>query len=234
MGSLFKFKQFEVEQADCAMRINTDGVLLGAILQHPQPGKILDIGTGTGVIAMMLAQRFSQAMVTAVEIDGPAALRAASNFSQSPFAAQLEIKHGDITHFQTAVRYDLIVSNPPYFVNDLKNAEDRKRIARHAGEDFFEGLLRKVAGILAENGKFWVILPVKQAQELVTNAVLFKLYPHRIIHVHSDASKPGFRQIICFGFGNEPLQQEKLYIYIAEGVYTQAYKDLLKDFFLAF
>ena len=216
------------------MRINTDGVLLGAIVDHPQPYRIMDIGTGTGVIAMMLAQRFKQALVTAVEIDGPAALRAADNFERSPFTTQLKIRHGDITTYQSDDRYDLIVSNPPYFVNDLKNPEHRKGIARHAGEDFFDGLLRKVASILAVGGKFWVILPVKQAQLLVTNAVLFTLFPHKIIHVHSDASKAEFRQIICFGFGSEPLIHENFYIYLTAGIYTDAYKNLLKDFFLAF
>ena len=234
MGSLFRFKHFEVEQADCAMRINTDGVLLGAIVAHAQPYHILDIGTGTGVIAMMLAQRFSQARVTAVEIDGPAALRAASNFEGSTFAGRLQVRHSDIKSYHSDDRFDLIVSNPPYFVNDLKNPEHRKGIARHAGDDFFDGLLRKVAAILSEKGKFWVILPTKQAQVLATNAVLFKLFPHKIIHVHSDASKGEFRQIICFGFDNEPLVQENFYIYLAAGIYTDAYKTLLKDFFLAF
>jgi tRNA1Val (adenine37-N6)-methyltransferase len=234
MGSLFRFKQFEVEQADCAMRINTDGVLLGAIVEHQLPIQILDIGTGTGVIAMMLAQRFAQARVTAVEIDGPAALRAASNFEGSDFANRLQVRHTDITTFQSGDCYDLIVSNPPYFVNDLKNPEHRKGLARHAGDDFFDGLLRKVAALLAAKGSFWVILPTKQAQVLATNAVLFKLFPKKIIHVHSDAAKPEFRQIICFGFGNEPLLEENFYIYLAEGIYTDAYKTLLKDFFLAF
>ena len=216
------------------MRINTDGVLLGAIVAQLKPHHILDIGTGTGVIAMMLAQRFTQAMVTAVEIDGPAALRAASNFEQSPFAARLQVRHSDITTYQSDDHYDLIVSNPPYFVNDLKNPEHRKGLARHAGDHFFDALLRKVAAILSENGNFWVILPAKQAQELVTNAVLFKLFPHKVIHVHSDASKPMFRQIICFGFSTVPLLQENFYIYSATGVYTDAYKNLLKNFFLAF
>jgi tRNA1Val (adenine37-N6)-methyltransferase len=234
MGSLFRFKQFEVEQADCAMRINTDGVLLGAIVTQLQPLYILDIGTGTGVIAMMLAQRFTEAKVTAVEIDGPAAFRAASNFERSPFAARLQVHHSDIKTYQSDDQYDLIVANPPYFVNDLKNPELRKGLARHADHHFFDALLRKVATILSQNGTFWVILPSKQAQELITNAVLFKLFPHKVIHVHSDATKPMFRQIICLGFSTAPLLQENFYIYSAAGVYTDAYKNLLKNFFLAF
>lgn len=234
MGSLFRFKQFEVEQSGCAMRINTDGVLLGAIVAQQQPQLILDIGTGTGVIAMMLAQRFPQAAVTAVEIDEAAAFRAASNFEASPFAARLQVQHSDIATFQTEHRYDLMVSNPPYFVNDLKNPELRKGLARHADEDFFEGLLRKASALLSEKGMFWVILPAKQAELLVVNAVLFKLFPRQIIHVHSDVSKSEFRQIVCFSFTDGPVLHENFYIYSAQGVYTDAYKTLLKDFFLAF
>ena len=234
MGSVFKFKQFEVNQADCAMKINTDGVLLGAVANHPNPLRILDIGTGTGVIALMLAQRFSKAHVDAVEIDSPAALRAEENFKISFFAPRLHVNCVDITSFNTVNRYQLIVSNPPYFVNDLKNPEARKGVARHAHEDFFESLLYKVAELLTKDGLFWVILPVKQAEQLVTNAVLRKLFPAKIIHVYSDLSKAAFRQVVCFSFNDEPPVQEHFYIYAAERKYTADYQELLKDYFLAF
>jgi tRNA1Val (adenine37-N6)-methyltransferase len=234
MGSVFRFKQFEVNQADCAMKINTDGVLLGAIAHHSQPLRILDIGTGTGVIALMLAQRFPDASVDAVEIDQLAATRAATNFNSSLFASRLVVNCVDITSFKTTNRYDLIVSNPPYFVNDLKNPEVRKGVARHAHEDFFESLLYKVKELLTANGRFWVILPVKQAEQLIVNAVLRRLFPAIIIHVYSDVNKVEFRQIVCFSCSDEPALHENFYIYAAEGKYTPAYMKLLKDYFLAF
>jgi tRNA1Val (adenine37-N6)-methyltransferase len=136
MGSLFKFKKFEVEQSGCPMRINTDGVLLGVIAEHSAPSRILDIGTGTGVIALMLAQRYENAFVDAVEIDPSAANRASLNFNTSIYAARMAAHGIAIEDYTPIDRYDLIVSNPPYFVNDLKSTEVRKGIARHAHEDF--------------------------------------------------------------------------------------------------
>lgn len=233
MGSVFRFKKFEVNQSGCAMKINTDGVLLAAVVAQSNPQYILDIGTGTGVIAMMLAQRYPDAFVDAVEIDESAALAASANFANSDFAIRTQAFHTPIASYETQKKYDLIVSNPPYFVNDLKNPEKRKEIARHAGEQFFESLLEKVAGILAEEGCFWVILPVKQAELLVQRAADFNLLLRKQIDICSDQSKPVIRQIVCLSrFAAE--EREIFYIYEAEGVYTAAYKELLKDFFLAF
>jgi tRNA1Val (adenine37-N6)-methyltransferase len=235
MGSVFKFKQFAVDQTGCAMKINTDGVLLGAIAVQQQPESILDIGTGTGVIALMLAQRFADAKVDAVEIDATAAAAAHKNFSDSSFAGRMKVHAVSFEEFGTAVKYDLIVSNPPYFVNDLKSPEKRKEIARHTHEDFFNTLLRKAAVMLNPEGLLWLILPVKQAEKVVINAVLYKFHPARLIHIHSDNTKAAFRQIICLGFSrNKPLQEEHVYIYEAKDRYTEQYKQLLKDFFLAF
>ena len=234
MGSVFKFKHFEVDQEGCAMRINTDGVLLGAIAMHPLPLRMLDIGTGTGVIAMMLAQRFPSAKVDAVEIDASAGTAAGKNFKNSPFSDRLAIYPLSIENFKRDVKYELIVSNPPYFVNDLKNPEKRKEIARHTDEYFFDMLLRKSAAILSDNGLLWLILPVRQAEKVTVNAFLQKLFPVKIIHIYSDETKEPFRQIICLGFGMQETVNEHVYIYASEGVYTDQYKQLLKDFFLAF
>lgn len=234
MGSIFKFKQFEVNQADCPMKINTDGVLLGVIAAHPSPERILDIGTGTGVIALMLAQRYEKAKVEAVEIDPSAAQRAGLNFATSIFANRLTVTCADISIFERSYHYDLILSNPPYFVNDLKSLEARKGLARHADEDFFNSLIRKVARLLNPEGLFWVILPVKQAEQLIVNAVLVRLFPSRIIHIFSDESKAEFRQIVCFGFNSKAAEHENFYIYASTGIYTDAYVSLLKDFFLAY
>lgn len=235
MGSIFKFKQFEIDQRGCAMKINTDGVLLGAIVGHAQPLHILDIGTGTGVIALMLAQRFESAQIDAVEIDPAAATAAAANFANSPFAGRVAAHGNAYQSFHTLQRYDMIVSNPPYFVNDLKNPEKRKELARHADEDFFDALLRKSAALLTPGGKLWLILPVKQAEKIVVNAVLYKLFPSKIVSVYSDQHKEAFRQILCLDFNNaaQPVQ-EHVYIYEALGKYTPQYQYLLKDFFLAF
>jgi len=235
MGSVFKFKQFEVDQRGCAMKINTDGVLLAAVATHPAPLQILDIGTGTGVIALMLAQRFEKAIVDAVEIDVQAAAAAEVNFKASPFAERTAAHPVAFEKFEPAIKYDLIVSNPPYFINDLKSQEKRKEVARHTHEDFFDLMLRKAAAMLTENGLIWLILPVAQADRVVVNAVLYQLYPVKMIHIYSDQTKTAFRHIIALGFiAAKPLVHDHVYIYEAKDVYTEQYKSLLSDFFLAF
>nr|WP_068892777.1 methyltransferase [Pedobacter panaciterrae] len=234
MGSIFKFKQFEVNQSGCAMKINTDGVLLGAIVQKNDAQQILDIGTGTGVIALMLAQRFPDAHVDAVEIDESAALAASANFSNSGFYARLKAYHVAIASYNTDVKYDLIVSNPPYFVNDLKNPEQRKGIARHADQDFFELLLLKTSELLADDGCIWLILPVKQAEFVVSMAVTFNLSLSERINICSDESKPVFRHVICLQRKLVTPKISNFFIYESEKIYTEGYKRLLKDFLLAF
>lgn len=239
--NIFKFKQFEVDQSGCAMKINTDGVLLAALIEvanpnnpsHPShPSLILDIGTGTGVIALMLAQRFEKASIHAVEIDGAAAETAGNNFKHSIFSHRLSISNMAIQQYHNTQQFDLIVSNPPYFVNDLKNKEEKKGIARHANELFFNELMVKVEALLLPSGVFWFILPTKQADLLIKDGAKYGLWPAKIIQLHSDHTKPEFRRIVGLGrTKTEPLI-EHFYIYKAEKVYTDAYNRLLEAFFL--
>jgi len=229
---LFKFKQFEVNQVGCAMKINTDGVLIAAMSNHDAPKKILDIGTGTGVIALMLAQRFTNADVHAVEIDYQAAEAADKNFKNSIFSNRLSISNTAIEHYNTKEKFDLIVSNPPFFVNDLKNEEKRKGIARHADEDFFEMLVNKSKSILADNGKLWLILPLKQAEQVEVIGAAIQLFVTEKIYIQSDESKPPFRIMICLSWEKRDLVEQHFHIYESLKVHTQAYKALLKDFFL--
>lgn len=234
MKNAFRFKQFEIDQTGCAMKINTDGVLLGAVADKPAALRVLDVGTGTGVIAMMLAQRFAGAVVHAVEIDEQAARAAEKNAEGSPFSGRLKVFHSSIETYTAEEPYDLIVSNPPYFVNDLKNSEHRKGIARHTDAIFFEQLLNRVDALLSRDGRFWFILPVKQSMNIIELAATYGLKPGVVIHVHSDMQKPEIRQIVCLDYSDKTVQHQNLYIYAAMGVYTDAYKLLLKDFFLAF
>ncbi|MEJ7558028.1 MAG: methyltransferase [Pedobacter sp.] len=237
MGNLFKFKEFQVDQQGCAMRINTDGVILGAISEFPSSASLfraLDIGTGTGVIAMMLAQRFKTAIIDAVEIDNSAAKAAGVNFLNSTFADRVAVVSGDIASYQSSVSYDLIVSNPPFFTNDLKSLESRKSLARHAADSFFEVLVSKSSKLLSVNGLLWLILPVKQADVVIGLAVAHGLHLNRVVYIHSDVNKPLIRKVICLGKQVEDLKEETLYIYESEGVHTQAYRYLLREFFLAF
>ncbi len=142
---MFQFKQFTVDQSGCAMKINTDGVLLGAIADAENPGTILDIGTGTGVIALMLAQRFITAKVDAVEIDSDAAQTAERNFKNSPFADRLTVYALGFESFFDQFpgkKYDLIISNPPFYIDSLKSPGAKKALAKHTDIDFFEKVIK--------------------------------------------------------------------------------------------
>lgn len=232
--SIFKFKQFQIDQTGCAMKINTDGVLLGATANHPSPKNILDIGTGTGVIALMLAQRFPNAFIEAVEIDQQAAETAGKNFASSVFSNQLIVNNIAIQQYNNPIKFDLIVSNPPFFVNDLKSEERRKGIARHADEDFFELLVKKSNELLTDDGKIWLILPVKQADEVIDRANNFGLSLRESINIHSDNTKATFRKMICLSREEVRPTEKDFYIYESLKKHTAEYKELLKDFFLAF
>lgn len=234
MSAIFKFKQFEVDQKGCAMKINTDGVLLAAMAEGNEPKRILDIGTGTGVLALMMAQRFENAKIEAVEIEEQASVTANKNFKSSIFKDRLTINNVAIEQFNTAQKFDLIISNPPFFVNDLKNVEEKKGIARHTDEQFFVSLIEKVSQFLSNDGSFWFILPIKQAEILIKYGLEKGLYLAKKIELHSDQSKPAFRWIVCLDRINVETKIEQFYIYESEKVYTKAYKELLKDFFLGY
>jgi len=234
MKNIFRFKQFEVDQTGCGMKINTDGVLLAALAENDLTGRILDIGTGTGVMALMLAQRFLKAEVEAVEIDQQATERAAENFKQSVFRHRLKAKCVAIENYSTPQQFDLIVSNPPFFVNDLKNTEEKKGMARHASTEFFEQLILKIKLLLNVEGAFWVILPVKQAKLLTLKAIDEGFFVRKKIMLHSDQHKDPFRYILCFVKTKHETVTEHFYIYEKEKVYTPEYRALLKDFFLGY
>src|ERR1700743_1610097 len=203
MPDIFRFKEFEVDQTSCAMKINTDGVLLGALAEVDQPKTILDIGTGTGVIALMLAQRFKYAQIDAVEIDPGAAETAGRNFINSSYAERLSVYPIGFEEFFEQYpdkKYDLIVSNPPFFINSLKSPEAKKELAKHTDEDFFKKLIKSVLVHLSREGHFWLVIPLTIADFVFYLAAENGLCLQKKINVKSfEGSKP-HRIIACFGF----------------------------------
>jgi len=237
MRNIFHFKEFKIDQSDCAMKVNTDGVLLAALIQSENPKKILDIGTGTGLIALMLAQRFSTATIDAVEIDQKAANRAEKNFSESPFSDRLKSFHSSIEDFfiRNSELYDLIVSNPPFFINSLKSENPLKEQARHTSNSFFENLLIQSANKLTPNGSIFLILPLETSiyiEKLVES--MPNLYINEIIMVHSFDESIAHRKILKMGLNSKKLNHDKFVIYQSQGIYTSAYQNLLKDFLTIF
>jgi tRNA1Val (adenine37-N6)-methyltransferase len=237
MSAIFKFKQFSVDQSGCAMKINTDGVLLGAMVTANNPENILDIGTGTGVIALMLAQKFSNAKVDAVEIDASAAKTAAQNFKGSPFNIRLNLFPADIGVFfdeHQDNKYELIVSNPPFYMNSLESPEEKKSLAKHTDANFFERLMRDISFHLSSKGACWLILPIQAVPLAEARANENGLYLQKAIAIHSFAHSKPHRQVLCLGFEKLLAENPRLNIYKSVGVYSDEYKNLLKPYFLAF
>jgi tRNA1Val (adenine37-N6)-methyltransferase len=219
------------------MKINTDGVLLGALADAVQPKTILDIGTGTGVIALMLAQKFVEAKIDAVEIDSMAAQTAKLNFENSVFSDRLSVYAGDITSFfqeHPERKYDLIVSNPPFYINSLTSPKERKTIAKHTAADFFETLIRGIASHLSDAGLCWLVLPPETAKLVIDMIKQNGLFLQRVVAVRSYPDSPPHREMLCFGLTEMVLKMDNLVIYEQKDVYSDDYKKLLQPYFLAF
>ena len=229
----FRFKQFAVEQDDVAMKVGTDGVLLGAWVNCEGAKHILDIGTGTGVIALQMAQRNQQAKVQAVEIDETATKRARANFDASPWAERLEVKQTAVQEFAPAEKFDLIVSNPPYFVDSLLPPDAKRSTARHTHDLTFEELDEAVARLLAEGGRFALILPVAEFEKYLT---ITQLNIVRRCDVHPVEGGAVKRIMAEFAkqkpntIAHETIAIEKG----RRGDYTDDYRVLTKDFYLKF
>lgn len=237
MSGIFKFKQFDVDQTGCAMKINTDGVLLGALADADDPKTILDIGTGTGVIALMLAQRFALAKIDAVEIDLSAAETATRNFSNSSFSKRLNVYptgFEDFFRLNPDRRYDLIISNPPFYINSLKSPRSNKELAKHTDAAFFERLIKSVAEHLTPQGIFWLVLPVDISALLSTLSADVGLSTQKIINIRSFPYSDAHRVVVRFGFNKVSTEITKLSIYKAVNNYSDEYKKLLQPYFIAF
>lgn len=233
-NSWFQFQQFRVNQDHCAMKISTDAVLLGALAKAENSGRILDIGTGTGVIALMLAQRFSGAKITAIEIDADAAKQAAENFKESQFSKRLELVPKRLQEFQFDEKYDLIVSNPPFFPDHLKSQDPKRNKALHTDELSFEDLIEKVSQLLSDPGAFWVILPPRQMRALESLAEKWGLFPNTKIRVRDSETKPVHREVCEFSFQNTVKKEEELLLKDATFNYTRSYSVLLSGFLLGY
>lgn len=244
MNKPFKFKEFTVHQDKCAMKIGTDGVLLGAWSSIEQnPFSVLDIGSGTGVIALQLAQRSDAELIDAVELDDNAYEQAVENFENSSWGDRLFCYHASLQEFAEEIddKYDLIISNPPFYKPSLPSAslpkgdnltsESRKK-ARFYDSLPFETLISSVARLLSEDGLFSVIIPFKEEGNFIKLALKSNLYANRICHVKGTPTSEVKRSLIEFSFRESELKNEQLTIETARHEYTDSYINLVKDFYL--
>ncbi len=186
----FRFKQFAIKQDRCALKVGTDAVVFGAWVHHRGANRILDIGTGTGVLALIAAQRNAGAQVHAVEIDDASAHQAAENAAASPWAARIRVHRMDVRRMKADAPFDLILCNPPYYSGTAPAEEERDRVARHGAELTFDELLRSVVALLAPEGRFAVIIPTDREAELVAMCARLGLHPSRRCLLRYVAHRP--------------------------------------------
>ncbi|XCF06206.1 methyltransferase [Tamlana crocina] len=239
--STFNFKQFSVEQDRCAMKIGTDGVLLGAwaTINH-KPFSILDIGAGTGVLSLMLAQRSHAEVIDALEIDADAYEQCVDNFEQSPWGDRLFCYHASLEEFADEIdeQYDLIVCNPPFYSEDYKAENQQRSTARFQDAMPFGHLIESVSKLLSDSGLFSVVIPKKEEADFIILASKFNLFPNRILHVKGTPSSEIKRCLIEFSFKetrdekNLSTEIEQLIIETSRHQYTKDYIKLTQDFYL--
>ncbi len=234
--SKFQFKQFSIEQDRTAMKIGTDGVLLGAWTPiKNNPFSILDIGTGTGIIALMLAQRSFAEQIDALEIDEDAYEQATDNFENSPWNDRLFCFHAGLDEFieEPEDEYDLIVSNPPFYSEDYKSNNGQRDLARFQDAMPFEDLIEAADLLLSENGIFSVIIPHKEEENFLALANEFELYPIKITRVKGTPASEIKRSLLAFSRNENPdFSIDELIIETARHQYTPEYIALTKDFYL--
>lgn len=231
-NSYFRFKQFTVWHDKCAMKVGTDGVLLGAWAETESSRKILDIGTGTGLIALMLAQRNPLSQITAIEIDKAAAIQAEANVARSPWTNRIQVICKDFSLFQTEDKYNLIVSNPPYFVDALNCPDRQRNMARHTCGLNYELLFQRSAHLLEKQGRICIIIPTEVEKLVIDTAWNYMLYPSRRLHVFTKPDKPSRRVLISFSHEEQECIEETLCIEVEHHQLTPEYIALTKDFYL--
>lgn len=231
----FRFKEFTVQQDRCAMKIGTDGVLLGAWVPIKESiTSILDIGTGTGVIALMAAQRSPAEVIDALEIDADAYEQAVENFEESFWGDRLFCYHASFQEFVEEIEdtYDLLISNPPFYVEDYKSSNIKRDIARFEDALPFEHLLIGGARLLSDQGQFALILPYKEEERVLAIAEQVDLFPQKITRVKGTLSSEVKRSLLLLGKEQQNFETDELIIENSRHEYTDAYINLTKDFYL--
>ena len=232
----FTFKQFTIEQDNCAMKVGTDGVLLGA--WSPIPKNIfstLDIGAGTGILSLMIAQRSNAEQIDAIEIDEKAYEQCVENFENSKWADRLFCYHAGLDEFLEEMEdesFDLIISNPPFYTEDYKSENKSRDLARFEDALPFDELIESAANLLSEFGIFSVIIPFKEEEKFIALAKEFQLFPFKITHVKGTPTSEIKRSLLAFTWDEQITITDELVIEIERHKYTPEYIELTKEFYL--
>lgn len=232
---MFQFKKFTINQDRCAMKVGTDGVLLGAWCPiDNNTFSILDIGAGTGILSLILAQRSNAFQIDAIEIDEDAYEQCLENFESSPWGDRLFCFHAGLDEFveEPEDEYDLIISNPPFYTEDYKTENEQRDLARFSDALPFEDLVEAANLLLSENGIFAVIIPFKEEEKFIALANDFELYPFKITRVKGTPTTEIKRSLLAFSKTQKQTLVDELIIETTRHQYTEEYIDLTKDFYL--
>ncbi len=234
-NNYFQFKQFTVQQDKCAMKVCTDACLFGAwaveMITAAQPSSILDIGAGTGLLSLMFAQKTNAAIDT-VEIEQNAFLQAAENFETSPWKERLQVIHTDITQYNPGKKYDLIISNPPFFEDDLKSPGQNKNAAKHDSTLTLQILLQKTKTLLEEDGMFAVLLPFHRTEYFISICKRAGLFCKQQTLVKQTPAHSYFRSMLLFTCNETTAKETTIIIKEKDGSYSEDFTALLKDYYL--
>jgi len=228
--SIFKFKNFDIIQKNSSMKVGTDGVLLGSWTPVNKPSKILDIGCGTGLITLMLAQKNIDSDIVAIEIDKASYTEAKLNIKNSNWSKRIQLKNIALQNFNTESDFDLIACNPPFF--PLIKRQTRRDVARHANKLSFEELISNSARLLSENGILVIIIPKISEEFFCKKAELYELYRNRVCYVAGNKKSPTKRVLLEFSFRQSITKKEYLVIENSRHQYTDDYINLCKDFYI--
>ena len=240
-NSYFQFKQFIIHQDRCAMKVTTDACLFGAwVAEEDKSEKIitknvLDIGTGTGLLSLMYAQKNSLADIDAIEIDEDAYAQAKENVAASPFAERINVIHDDIKRFTFSKKYDCIISNPPFYEKEISSDNEKKNIAHHHSGLLLEELLGIIKGNLSSSGTFYLLLPFKRNEEIKKIILKQDLFVSKIVFVKQSTKHNYFRMMIAGKLNQEDHAEtliEEISIWDDQQQYKEEFKELLKDYYL--
>jgi tRNA1Val (adenine37-N6)-methyltransferase len=234
---MFHFKQFSIDDSKAAMKIGTDAVLLGAWTPCNYGNRILDIGTGSGILTIMMAQRNPDVEIDAVEIDPDATAQAKLNAQLSPWNDRIHIFNLSVQEFSLAKMnsYNLIICNPPFFTNSLKAPDNKRNLARHNNSLPVEDLLESTSKMLTEDGKAVFIIPANTYETWKREAAKHQLFPDKITWVKSSPANAPHRVMVVFSRKNQDaIPEDEICIYSSEKIHSQAYKEITKDFYLKF